>query len=132
MRRASTSRSRRASVSIPLIVVLAAFQIVVAAMMLSGVRGSDILARRIETARAFYAAEAGANMAVREVMRGVDEDADGKIGGISDDSNTATDPALGAARIVAESVSAGGTSTITVTGRSGLAARRISLSVETE
>lgn len=132
MMRTRGKRAQRGSVSVPLIVILATLQIIVAAMVLSGVRGGELSARRIETARAFYAAEAGANMAVREVMRGVDEDADGRIGGVSDDSNSATDLALGTARIVAESVSAGGTTTITVTGRAGEAARRIGLSIESQ
>lgn len=132
MRLSGTRSRRRGSVSVPLIVILASLQIVIAAMALSGGREGDITARRIETARAFYAAEAGANMAIREVMLNADQDADGVIGGVSDDSNDGTDPSLGTSRILAESVSAGGTTTITVTGRAGQAARRITLSVETQ
>lgn len=52
-------RTRRGSIAAVLII-------------LAGARDQDLTARRLDTARAFRAAEAGANTAIREVMAGVD------------------------------------------------------------
>ena len=43
---------------------------------------------------AFYAAESGLEMAIREINQGNDFDSDGTIGTISDNGNPADDPAL--------------------------------------
>lgn len=123
---------RRGSASVALIVALVMLQILVAAMVLAGARQSDLTAVRLETARAFYAAEAGANMALRELMLELDEDGDGGVGSISDDGNAANDPALGQARLAASQSTAGALTTVTVTARAGQAARRLQLIVETQ
>lgn len=123
---------RRGSAVVAMLIALAMLQVMVAAIVLSGARSDELTVLRLETARAFYAAEAGANMAVREVLLETDEDSDGGIGSISDDSNAANDPSLGTARLTATAVTAGGGSTIAVTGRCGQAARRITLTVQSQ
>jgi hypothetical protein len=73
-----------------------------------------------------YAAEAGMNMAIRELMVDRDEDGDTYTGGISHDLNDATDPYLGNARFVviySHDVVAGET-TLTAEGRRGDARRK--------
>lgn len=115
-----------------MLVVLAMLQIMVAAIVLSGARSDALTVLRLDTARAFYAAEAGAGMAVREVMLDQDIDSDGVIGSISNDGNPSNDPALGIARITATASSAAGVTTITVTGRAGQAARRVTRTIQDE
>jgi len=85
---------------------------------------------RVESVHALYAAEAGASMAIRELMLGVDEDGDGGIGSISDDGNDANDPALDAARLTVSISGAAGAYEVEVNGRSGQAHRSLMLSVE--
>lgn len=119
---------RRGSVLVALVVVLAVMQIVVVSTVLSGTRTSELSVLRLESARALYAAEAGANMAAREAFLSLDLDGDGKPGSISDDGNPANDPALGSARF---SASVSGAMNVTVTGVAGGTARRISFSIVT-
>lgn len=124
------SPDRNGSAAVAMLVVLAMLQIIVAAMVVSGARSNDLAVLRLDTARALYAAEAGANMAIRELMLELDEDEDGVIGSISDDGNPGNDPSLGPARITSTAVSAGGGVTITISGRSGAAVRRVEIVVE--
>jgi hypothetical protein len=116
--------------AVALIVVLLVVNLIVVCMVVGGGRDHELTVRRAETVRAFYAAEAGANMAIREMMQNADEDGDGTIGTISDDGNDATDPALGAARLVVTYGSSGGQATLTSTGRCGTARRRVEAVLE--
>ena len=88
---------------IGVIVFLLVVGVIIVGMVLGGARDQDLTVRRLETVQAFYAAEAGMNMAIRELMVAVDEDADGAIGTISDDSNDGTDPTIGTGRVVVTS-----------------------------
>lgn len=117
---------------VAMLVALAMLQIMVAAIILSGARSDELTSLRLDTSRAFYAAEAGVNMAAREVMLEADADADGVVGSISNDGNAANDPALGVARVTAVAVPAGASTTVTITGRSGQAARRVTLTIAPE
>jgi MSHA biogenesis protein MshP len=128
----SASGRRRASAAVALLIVLAMLQIIVASIVFAGARSGDLTALRLDTARSFYAAEAGANLAIREVVLDSDVDGDGVIGSVSDDGDASNDPALGVARVWAEASGAGGTTNIVITGRSGQSARRITLSIESE
>ncbi|MBL8744834.1 MAG: hypothetical protein JNK58_00605 [Phycisphaerae bacterium] len=121
---------RRGSAVVAMLVALAMLQVLVAAIVLAGARADELTSLRLDTARAFYAAEAGANMATREVMIDSDVDSDGVIGSVSGDGIDSNDPALGVARMSATASTAVGVTTITVTGRAGHAARRITLSVQ--
>lgn len=117
--------SRRASATVSILIVLVGLQLAVALSVLGGARDQDLGSRRVDTIRAFYAAEAGVNMAVRELMQDVDEDSDGGIGSISSDGNDANDPLLGRARLRVQRADAGGTTTLTSRGTCGTARRDI-------
>ena len=118
------SERRPATAAVAVIIALIVLQLVVAGVVVGGARDQDLTTSRIDAVRAFYAAEAGINMGIREMMLNTDEDGDGKVGGISDNGNSTNDPALGAARfVVSQSVNAGVT-TIASEGRSGEARRR--------
>jgi len=94
---ASGSRTRRGSVLAAVIVLLLTLEIAVASLLMSATNEQGVGVDRLNTVRAFYAAEAGTQMALREIMLGTDEDGDGTIGGISDDGDPVTDPAIGPA-----------------------------------
>ncbi len=110
---------------ISVVLILVMIELIVVAIVLDGARDHDLTMRRVETIAAFYAAEAGANMAVREVMEDVDEDLTGVIGEISDDGNAANDPVVGKGRVYATSTVAGAETTVSSIGRSGSATRQV-------
>ncbi len=116
---------RRGIVIIGVIVFLLVVGMIIVGMVLGGARDQDLTVRRLETVQAFYAAEAGMNMAIREVMVAVDEDADGGIGTISDDSDDGTDPTIGTGQVVVTSSYADPQTTLTSRGRSGLSFREV-------
>lgn len=125
-----TTNGREGSAALGILLIISMLQILIAAIVLAGARGDDMTVRRLEAIRAFYAAEAGANMAIREEMIGVDEDGDGKAGSISDDAVDANDPAIGPARVWVAATHSGGQATLSVTARAGEAARRLTILVE--
>ena len=116
---------RRGIVLIGVIVFLLVVGVIIVGMVLGGARDQDLTVRRLETVRAFYAAEGGMNMAIRELMVALDEDADGAIGTISDDSDDGTDPTIGTGRVVVTSSVSGSQTTLTSRGRSGLSFRQV-------
>jgi hypothetical protein len=86
---------------------------------------------RLSAARAFYAAEAGMNMAIRETMLASDLDGDGRVGTISDDANLWTDPDLGnGARVVVEHDTPPNMLRLFSRGRAGSARRVIQATIE--
>ena len=114
--------------AVAMIVILLVIDLIVVSVVIGQGRDHDLTVRRLETIRAEYAAEAGVNMAIRELMEDADEDLDGAIGTISDDSNDANDPTLGNAQFVvtaAADTPAAGQTTLTSAGRSGEARRKI-------
>lgn len=122
----------RGTATVVAIILLALLQVAVAGMVVGGARDQDLTARRFDTLRAFYAAESGVNMALREVIQNADIDGDGTVGSISDDGSDLTDPAIGSADVrvrVADSVS-GLITTLTSTGRAGTARREIDAIVQ--
>lgn len=127
-RRAGTNR--RGSVAVVMFIALILLQVVVAGMVLTGARDQDLMQRRVETVRALYAAEAGMNMAIREVVQNVDEDGDGGIGSVSDDGNSSNDPDLSGGRVVVSKSTAGAVTTLTSVGRCGSALREISATLQ--
>lgn len=123
--RRSSRPVRRGVAAIVMIVLLLVVDLIALGMVLGGARDQDLTVRRLETVQAFYAAEAGMNMAVREIMLDADEDGDGTTGGISDDDDDANDPGFGAARVrVTRSPDAGGT-LLTSEGRAGQSDRKL-------
>lgn len=93
------NRSRRGTAAVAAVALLLILNVVVVGLITTSGRDQSLTARRMETIQAFYAAEAGINMAVRELLISVDEDGDGTIGGISSDGNAANDPSIGAATV---------------------------------
>ena len=114
--------------AVAMIVVLVTIDLIIIAMVLGGAREHDLTIKRKQTIESFYAAEAGANMAIRELMEDNDEDLDGTTGTISDDGVPANDPALGNAQFyvtVSQDFPVAGQKTLTSHGRSGDARRRL-------
>ncbi len=130
MIRMRRTRHRRATIAISMIIALVVVNLIIISIVLGGARDHDLSIKRIETIQAFYAAEAGMNMAIREMMNNTDEDGDGAIGTISDDGNAANDPTFGQAQVLVTSAVAGPITTLTSQGRSGQARREIEASLE--
>jgi Tfp pilus assembly protein PilX len=119
-----SARSRRGSVVIAVIIALIILQLVVVSLTVSGARDQGVMVRRIEAARAFYAAEAGAAMAMREISLNADEDTNGSIGGVA----SYTSGSLVTAPVSA--VTSGLTTTIQALSTNGMAARTVSATIE--
>ncbi len=125
------SLTRRGTVVVAIIIALVALQLVVAGVAVSGARDQDLIVRRLDTARAFYAAEAGINMALREVMQGADEDGDGTIGTVSNNGLASDDPNLSGGRAsVSSATDTDGIITLSSQGRAGDSRRRVQARVE--
>lgn len=117
------SRARRGSVVIAVIIALIVLQLVVVSLTVSGARDQGVMVRRIEAARAFYAAESGAAMAMRELSTNTDEDGNGSVGGVASySSGTLTTAPVTAA-------TSGLVTTIQSVGASGSASRTVGASI---
>lgn len=130
MTRIRRTRSRRATVAISMIIALVMVDLIIISIVIGGARDHDLTIHRVETIQAFYAAEAGMNMAIREMMSNTDEDGDGAIGTISDDGNAANDPTFGQAQVLVTSSALVPPMTLTSQGRAGAARREIEATVE--
>ena len=124
------TRHRRATVAIAMVIAMVVVNLIVISIVIGGARDHDLMVHRIESIESFYAAEAGMNMAIREMMTNTDEDGDGAIGTISDDGNAANDPTFGQAQVVVTSAIAGPSTTLTSKGRSGDARRDVEAVLE--
>jgi hypothetical protein len=122
---------RRAATAVAVIVVLVIIDLVIIGLVISGTRGHDLTIRRMETVEAFYAAEAGINMSIRELMVDEDQDGDCTIGSISHDGVDATDPSFGNAAWVVTASTSGALTTIRSYGRSGSTRRQMLAVVNT-
>ena len=117
----------RAIIAVAMIVILLLVDLIIVGMVVSQARDHDLTIRRQQTVEAFYAAEAGANMSIRELMEGANEDGDDDTGTISYETipgpyDPDNDPILGNAQFY---VMKSG-NTITSEGRSGEARRTMS------
>ncbi|MBL1216076.1 MAG: hypothetical protein D8M59_01115 [Planctomycetes bacterium] len=121
----NTRRSRGAVIAAVVVLLLAA-NIAIIGFALTVTSDQSIAVDRLDTVRAFYAAEAGVSMAVRELMLSEDEDGDGSIGSISDDGNPDNNPTLPQASVVV-TVSTGGGSDVTLTSTGSAGQSRRSL-----
>jgi hypothetical protein len=110
--------------TIALLVVLAILGVMTVGLVAAGGRDHQVSVQRLDTVRAFYAAEGAMNMAIRELMLGQDFDGDGVAGSISNDADPDTDPAIGVAMLHVE-IDVDADTTLTAVGRSGSAERRI-------
>ena len=121
---------RRGVAAVVMIVLLLVVELIIIGMVLGGARDQDLTLRRCETIRAFYAAEGGMNMAIREMMISSDEDGDGGIGTISDDGDPGNDPAVGGATVSVHAVPGAGQTTLESMGVSGEARRQLEAVLE--
>ena len=124
------SSSRRGSVLVAIIVALIMLQVVVVGVVLLGAREQNLTMLRLEASKAQYAAEAGMNMALRELNNSADEDGDGAIGSISNDGNSANDPTVNGASIVVTMSVSGSVTTLTSTARTTNAKRTIVVTLQ--
>ncbi len=134
------SDRHRGIAAIVMVMVLLIIDVIIIGMVLTGARHHELTVGRMDTIQAFYAAEAGANMAIRELQVSADEDADADpsnpipdgIGTISFDDpvDDANDPSFGSAQVAVTGVIAGSTTTLTSEGRSGTARRTIEAVLE--
>ncbi len=115
---------RRGAGGIAIIIALVFLQLLVVGAIVTETRDQDISRIRLDATRAFYAAEAGSNMALRESISGLDEDHDGVIGTISSDGNANNDPTIGTARFTVDRALVSGVTQIVSSGRAGLARRK--------
>ena len=126
----SGQRGRRGVAIVMVLVLLLVVGLIIIGMVLGGGRDAELSIRRWETVQAFYAAEAGMNMAVREMMVSLDEDGDGTVGTISDDGVDANNPTFGSASVYVAQSLAGGIYTLTSTASAGKARRWITTTLE--
>ena len=130
MIRMRRTRHHRATVAISMIIALVMVNLIILSIVIGGARDHDLTIKRVETIQAFYAAEAGMNMAIREKMSNTDEDGDGAIGTISDDATPANDPTFGQAQVLVIVTVAGPPTTLRSKGRSGDARRQVETVLE--
>jgi hypothetical protein len=130
MVRCMHTHERRGVAVVSIIIAMLVITLVMIGFVLAGARDQDLTVRRLETVRAFYAAESGANMAIREMIVDVDGDGDGAIGTISDDGSDANDPSIGNGRVKVTKSVVGLISTMTSHGRSGDARRKIEVQMQ--
>lgn len=123
----SHADSRRGSALITVLIIVMVLGFTIVGVVGVGARNQMLSMHRISTARAFYAAEAGMNMAMRELAIGLDEDGDGTIGGISDDGDNNNNPTIGGAQVFVSVQNTGGSLTLVSTGSAGASRRRIEI-----
>lgn len=109
-------RQRRGIAAMALVMVLAMISLAILGMVLGGARDQDLTVSRLETLRSMYAAEGGAQMAMREVLTNTDADGDGAIGGVSDDGNASNNPSIGGATVWVDRSDSAGSATLDVKG----------------
>ena len=122
--------SRRAAAGIATVIILVFAQLAIVGSVVTGTRDQDTTVQRLDTLRAFYAAEGGMNMAIREMINNSDDDGDTIIGSISNDGDTANDPTIGTAKVYVTKAMVGSTSNLTSRGRAGAARRQVTAAVE--
>jgi Tfp pilus assembly protein PilX len=122
--------ARRGAAGLACLVLLVFTQLLIVGAILSGSREQDTSVQRLDTTRAFYAAEGAMNMAIREVMSNTDEDGDGGVGTISDTGVLEDDPPVGSGRAYVVQSTSGGVITMVSRGRSGAARRQITTDID--
>jgi hypothetical protein len=123
----------RGVAAVAMVVILLMIDLIVVGLVVGLGRDHNLTVHRLQTIESMYAAEAGMNMSIREMMISADEDGDGTIGTISDDSDDGTDPTLGNARFVVTATADTpyvGQTTLTSMGRSDEARRKMETIME--
>ncbi len=126
-------QKRRGIVVVAVVVLMLILDLIVVGIVISGARGHDLTVRRMDTIRAFYAAEAGANMSIRELRVEDNEDGDTAEGAISFEAayDPNNDPTFGPAKVYVSIDVVGSQTTLTSEGRSGEALRRVEAVLDT-
>jgi hypothetical protein len=83
MERTPSLQSRRGAVAIALVITMLLVGMLLIGVVLSGSRDQSASIHRMAAVRAYYAAEAGANLSLREIQYRTDFDGDGKVGTIA-------------------------------------------------
>jgi hypothetical protein len=122
------SPDRRGTVLVGILVGLMLLASALVAVAISGRREQDLTLRRMESMRAAYAEEAGAQIAVRELITQQDDDGDGIIGEVAA-GNLASGIIIGTSRAAADASASGSTWTILPQGSNGLATRAGSINL---
>lgn len=123
-------RNQRGSMAVATIAALIIINLVIVTIVVGGGRDHDLTVRRVETVQAYYAAESGLNMALREVVADSDEDGDCLAGSISYDGITGNDPAIGVGQFMVTASVNGNEVTLLAYGRSGSARRQMATVVQ--
>jgi hypothetical protein len=110
-----------------MIAVLITVQLAFVGVVVMGMRDTDMTIQRLDASRAFYAAESGANLALRELMTRSDLDSDGTIGTVSNDGNPNNDPVFQGARVYATKTVSAGVTTVTAVARSNAARHTVTV-----
>jgi len=118
-------RAPRGAAAVGMVIVLVVLSLVTVGMVMGGARDQDQTVRRLESLRAFYAAEAGMNMGLRERMLDADEDDDGAIGTVSNDADDGNNPAIGAGSVFVAVDETPGSNALISHGSAGQARRLI-------
>lgn len=126
-------QKRRGIVVVAMVVLMLILELIVVGMVISGARGHDLTVRRMDTIRAFYAAEAGANMSIRELREENNDDGDTAIGAVSFEAtyDPDNDPTFGPAKVYVSIDIVGSQTTLTSEGRAGEARRRVEAVLDT-
>ena len=92
-------RARRGVIAVGMILAMVFLMLVVTSVVVCDARDSDMARNREQADRAFFAADAGIQMAIREIMDNADEDGDGGVGTISNDNLLGTNPMFNGAPV---------------------------------
>lgn len=128
--RQRTKHARRGYAALAALLIMLFLWLSVTGAIVTGTRDQDQWTNRINTTKAFYAAEGGTNMAIREIMTGVDEDGDSTVGSISDDGVPGNDPAIGPARVYVHLDEAIPELSISAHGRCAISRRKVVTDLE--
>lgn len=122
-----SGRTSRGSGLVAVVAALVLLEVLVAAALVGGSREQNLGASRLDATRALYAAEAGMNMAVREVRLEADSDGDGLAGSVSSNSVSSDDPMVSGASVYVTSATSGPVTTLTARARiaGGTVLRRV-------
>lgn len=123
-------RRRRGAVGIGSVVALVFLQLLLVGGIVTGARDQGQSVQRLNTMRAFYAAEGAMNMAIREMVNNADEDGDGTIGSISNDGNSANDPVIGTSQVYVVKSASGTVFALTSRARCDQCRRQLVLAIE--
>lgn len=123
--------ARRGAAGVVAIVMLAVLALVAGGVVLSGARDQAVLTGSLEGAAANLAADAGAELVMKELMDETDHDGDGAVGSISNDGNAGNDPVINGCRVSAVRTAVNGQIRIEVTALGTSSARRVRLTLST-